>query len=184
MQMRPDIQIQSMIKSMTDVVLPAIDSDNKLAQEQAQITVAMLQLMQKQLPLAFRYDRDELARLQTLGEELAEHARGGDRTETAAETLEASSEHALGVLDRARAEPTELQDAIKLLRADVGTLIQTLFQEGDPNSRALARSMVLNATADQLLRERAWLIEQGWEPDPEAIPPIKELLSNPNAKRA
>ena len=42
MQMRPDIQIQSMIKALTDVVLPAVDADNKLAHEQTRLVIGLL----------------------------------------------------------------------------------------------------------------------------------------------
>ena len=40
MQMRPLLLTQSMIKAMTDVVLPAIDPQNKLAHEQARLSSA------------------------------------------------------------------------------------------------------------------------------------------------
>ena len=63
MQMRPEVQIAAMIKAMKDVVIPAVAGTNKLAEEQAKLVVGMLSLMAYQLPLQFRFDRDELARL-------------------------------------------------------------------------------------------------------------------------
>ena len=70
MQMRPDPQIKSVIKAMNDVVLPAVDPQNKLAQEQVRLCMGLLGLMAKQLPLQFRFDCDELARLSAYSAEL------------------------------------------------------------------------------------------------------------------
>jgi hypothetical protein len=38
------------------------------------------------------------------------------------------------------------------------------------------RGIVLAMSKEQLLRDRSWLLMQGWEPDPKSIPPIAELL--------
>ena len=38
------------------------------------------------------------------------------------------------------------------------------------------KKATLAMSREQLLRERAWVITQGWEPDPKAVPPIEELL--------
>ncbi|MGQ0622999.1 MAG: hypothetical protein ACT4QA_24340, partial [Panacagrimonas sp.] len=63
MQLRSEIQLTSMLKAMKDVVIPAIDPANRLAIEQSQLIVGMLGLMQHQLPIQFKFDRDELGRL-------------------------------------------------------------------------------------------------------------------------
>ena len=70
MDVRPELQLQSMIKAMTDIVLPAVDADNRLAQEQAHLVIATLQLVANRLPIAYRYDRDELERYVGLSRDL------------------------------------------------------------------------------------------------------------------
>lgn len=181
MQLRPDVQLQSMIKSLVDTVLPAIAPDNKLALEQAQLVVATLQLMQQRLPLAYRYDCDELARLLTLAEDLGECARGGDATDGARDGLAEAARAGDDVLARAKAEPDEVTAAVKVLRSTVGALVQAVFVEGDKNSCAAVRQWVLKSSGEQLKRERAWLIAQGWEPDPKALPPVEDLLQRVGA---
>ncbi len=32
---------------------------------------------------------------------------------------------------------------------------------------------------EQLLRERSWLVMQGWEADPSEVPPIESLIGPP-----
>ena len=70
MQMRPEIQIQSILKAMIDVVLPAVDPKNPLAQEQARLVMGMLTVMAGQLPRQYRFDCDELSRLLKLSQRM------------------------------------------------------------------------------------------------------------------
>jgi hypothetical protein len=80
------------------------------------------------------------------------------------------------VLERAGAEPEELYATLRDLRAALARAIQTLGIQGDGAPWAAARHAVLAAAKDQLLVERAWTLAQGWEPDPQAVPPIETLL--------
>lgn len=170
MQMRPQVQIQSIIKSLSDVVLPALDPNNKLAQEQARLIVGLLGLMAKQLPLQFRYDCDELTRLLAFADELQRQAGVGDRE------LSAQQVHGARVLERAQADPDEVLQAVRDLRASTGALISRVFEGDDGAAQDRVQKTVLAMTSEQLLRERSWLLSQGWEPDPKAIPAIEQLL--------
>ena len=77
MDLRAPLQLKSMIKSMSDVVLPAIDPGNRMAQEQAQLILGMMHLMALRLPLQFHYDLDELRRYLGLAQELLQQRAGG-----------------------------------------------------------------------------------------------------------
>lgn len=56
MQMRPQLQIQTIIKAMMEDVLPALDQTNQLAMQSAQLTIGTLTLIAQHLPLEYRYD--------------------------------------------------------------------------------------------------------------------------------
>ena len=71
MQLRADIQLQTAIRALTEVVAPAVDAGNALAVEQLQVVIGMLHLMAVRLPLQVRYDCDELARLLELSKALS-----------------------------------------------------------------------------------------------------------------
>lgn len=154
MQIRPDIALQAVLKSLQDVVLPALDPENKLAQEQAQLVVGLLSLVALRLPLQFRYDVDELARLVEL-----------------ARTLGLDPGGPAEVLRRAGADPDEVVAAVGALRAAIGDRTDTL---GDADTDA--RAAVLTAAREQHLRERSWLLMQGWEVDPASVPAIEKLI--------
>ena len=176
MDVRPELQLQSMIKAMSDIVLPAVDADNRLAQEQARLVIATLNLVAKRLPIAYRYDRDELERYVSLSQDLLA-AVGTTAAGAAVAQLQALSASGADVLERARAEPAELETTVFALRAAVGELIQETRAAADPRCQAAVRSLVLAAAKQELDRERALVVDIGFEADPQDLPvPILEQL--------
>jgi hypothetical protein len=177
MQMRPQLQIQSMCKSLSDVVLPAVDPQNKLAQEQIRLVIGMLGLMAKQLPLQFRFDCDELARLVGFSRELQGLARGGDQTAASVASLASATTAAAAILERAKVSPGDVEHAVRSLRSASGSVVTDVFHDGEKRAQESVQQCVLAMSKEQLLRDRAWLISQGWEPDPKSVPDIATLLA-------
>lgn len=177
MQLRPPIQIQSILKAMTDVVLPAIDPDNKLAQEQVRLIMGTLTLMSQQIPMQFRFDCDELARLIEFSHELRRLAKGGSETQSAAHALDDVTAAASGALDRAKATPEEIERYVLGLRSATGSVVTQVYRDGDASSQDRVQKAVLAMSREQLLRDRSWLMSQGWEPDAKLVPAIETLLA-------
>lgn len=178
MELRPAFQIPALIKSLTDVVLPAVDPANKLAQEQGQLIVGMLHLIAQRLPLQYRYDRHELNSFIELADTLVEQAAG---LPEAAATLPALSEHAASgraVLARAGAEPGELEAANGALRASVGALVSATSASADAIRLKAIHQAVLDHAQAMLLRERAWLAMQGWEGPAAGLPAVETLIGD------
>ena len=176
MELRPALQIQTILKAMTDVVLPAVDPDNKLAQEQSRLVVGMLHLLAQRLPLMYRYDRDELARFLALADTLQNQARDLPGARDALHALTNAVESGEDVLDRARAEPGELEAANFELREKVGALLGKIYDGADMTQLTHISKTVTAHAKEQLLRERSWLIMMGLEADPKAIPAIETLI--------
>ena len=133
MDLRPALQIQTSIKAMMDVVLPAVDPNNKLAQEQARLVIGMLNIVAQRMSLTYRYDRDELARFLALAETLKGQAKDLPGAKEALHALDGAADIGTDVLDRARAEPSELESANFDLREKIGALI--VNRDGFFNSR-------------------------------------------------
>lgn len=176
MQMRPQIQIQSILKALTDVVLPAVDANNKLAQEQTRLIMGTLGLMARQLPLQFRFDCDELALLIEFSHELQRLAQGGQETAAANAALASSTDSASSLLVRAQAGPDDIEKAVRDLRAATGAVVSSVYRDGEHAVQDRVQRTVLAVSKEQLLRDRSLLITQGWEPDPKAVPAIETLL--------
>ncbi len=176
MQLRPEIQITAIVKAMKDVVIPAVDADNKLATEQAQLIVGLLTLMAHQLPRLFHFDCDELQRLIACASQL-EAIPGGDPAIGAAQArLGADATRATALLERCSVNPAALTEAVREMRAALATLMSAAAPGQDPAALRVIEGAVLDLSRQQLLRDRALLLPQGWEPDPTAIPDIDTLL--------
>jgi hypothetical protein len=183
MDLRPALQIQTSIKAMMDVVLPAVDPNNKLAQEQARLVIGMLNIVAQRMSLTYRYDRDELARFLALAETLKEQAKDLPGAKDALHALDGAADIGTDVLDRARAEPSELESANFDLREKIGALITAIYTGTDTNKLKHISKTVTAHAKEQLLRERSWLIGQGWEADPKSIPAIETLIGDGPAVR-
>ncbi|NMG55168.1 hypothetical protein [Aromatoleum aromaticum] len=175
MQMRPEVQIASMIKAMKDVVIPAVAGTNKLADEQAKLVVGMLSLMAQQLPVQFRFDRDELARLVQASVALKEVQAKDSSTRTACGALIERTAEAEEVLEQGRRDPDDLRRSVRAMRAAVCDVVEAFAKSGSDEMLKVER-IVLAMSAEQLLRDRSLVKLQGWEPDPAAVPDIEKLI--------
>lgn len=176
MQLRPEIQLTAIIKSMKDVVIPAVDAENKLAMEQAHLIVGLLTLMAHQLPRLFSFDRDELQRLLDRAADLTTLQSPDPAIAAAVQQLAASQGTASSVLARYTTDPAELTDAVRDMRQATAALMAAAAISTDADALARVEKVVLQLSREQLLRDRALMLPQGWEPDPSAIPEIDTLL--------
>ena len=176
MQMHPALQIQSMIKALTDVVLPAVDPANKLAQEQTRLVLGTLGLMAQQFPLRFQFNCDELSRLLQLAGALQEVARGGPETTACVGKMVLAAAAAGRTLDQVQAGPDTIEQAVREMRAAASQVVRSIYIDGDDTALKRVEGAVLANARDQLLRDRSWVLMQGWEPDPAALPKIRDLL--------
>jgi hypothetical protein len=100
MELRPAFLLQTIVKAMSDVILPAVDPNNKLAQEQARLVIGMLNLVSSRLPLMYRYDRDELSRFLALASTLQSLAKDLPGADGALHALDNTFESGADVLSR------------------------------------------------------------------------------------
>ncbi|MBS0370529.1 MAG: hypothetical protein JSS57_15150 [Proteobacteria bacterium] len=177
MQMRPEIQITSVIKAVKDVLIPAIAPNNKLAVEQAQLVIGLLSLLASQLPLQFRFDRDELSRLLATAEALGKIRSDNPALANAMNQLATSRLAGAGVLQHCQLDPAELVGCVRELREKVGAVVTAAAGSDDLDVQLHIEKLVLEMSKEQLLRDRSLVKAQGWEPDPAALPDIGALLA-------
>jgi hypothetical protein len=172
MQIRPTVALQAILKSLTQVIVPALDPQNKMAQEQVGLVVGLLTLLEDRLPKTFAYDLDELNRWTQLATML--HPVGDG-------VLASAMNQGNDVLARAKATPDEVVATVGLLRAAIGKTAQRIAASCDPESRNAVQA-ILDVSAEQQLRERSWLLMQGWETAPDSVPAIELLIAGLGAK--
>ena len=177
MELRAEIQIKSMIKALTDVVLPAVDPVNQLAVEQTRLVIGMLSLMAKQLPIQFQFDRDELNRLLGCAEALLADRAAEPGYANALQQLATTHQAGTRVLELSVIDPATLVQAIHRLRAATSDVVAAVPGTSDPALVGRVERTVMEVAKEQLLRDRSLLLPQGWELDPNAVPSIETLLA-------
>ena len=161
--MTPSIsdRIDSLIHTLTDVVLPAIDAEKSLERDQAQLVIAHLKLIRTQLPQAAIFDELELAAAIALGRKLLTLCEGGPKLTQAAKALQ-------DVL--ASPDPADRQDAIRRVNAANEYLVRASRIDGKPASVQAIRTAALANGKAQTLRDRIFFADSGFDADRGDLP--------------
>lgn len=172
--MTPSIsyRIDSLIQAMSDIVLPAIDTDKGLAREQAQLIVAHLQLMKRQLPQALAFDALELQAASKLAHRLLELEPAIAGLAEHRQAVEAALSAAPGLADP--------QDAIRQVNHASEALVRALRAHAPRAAIDAMTAAVLEHTRDQSLRNRIWFASNGFDSERDRLPPIEFLLTAGN----
>ena len=176
MNFRYGIQIKTAIRAMREVVIPAVDGSNKMAIEQAGLVVAMLQLLERTLPLVYRYDCAELERHLALAEALRAVGERIPSLKAPSEQMGSTAAAASATLNRPRADPKDLEQACRDVRTAIADFVTLAYREAPVAERQTVARLTLAATQEQALKERAWVISQGWESEPGKLEPIELLI--------
>lgn len=169
-----DVRLQSVIKAIEQVILPAVDPANPLAREQASLAIGHLYMMRGQLPFLSDYEtlcRDEIARL---GERLVAIAAGGAETQAATAALE-------DVLDPDRGSGSDATLSLGKRRQRIAEAIDALIRasvvDGSKIFRDVSENLVLDYGICQTARDRAWFKASGLDPDCATLPSAAEILA-------
>ncbi|MSR13467.1 MAG: hypothetical protein EXR86_02685 [Gammaproteobacteria bacterium] len=154
-----ELRIRTMQRAITEVILPAVDPNNSLAQEQTRLLLGHLQALALQqaysasVQALARHDAEELAGA------LQHAVAGGPATRKAAEQLR----HAVAQPESALGHALE----------------QFLLASADDGAAAFidaSHKLVLTYSREQALRGRAWFKAMGFDSVPASLPEIPQLL--------
>jgi hypothetical protein len=85
---------------------------------------------------------------------------------------------AASVLEQAQAGPEQVERVLRELRAAASQVVRAVYDGVDEQAVKRVQELVLEVSKEQLLRDRSWMLMQGWEPDPSAVPRIQDLLQS------
>lgn len=176
MELRAEFQIPTLIKALTEVVLPAVDPANKLAIEQGQLIVGMLHLIAQRLPLQARYDRHELQDFLSFAERLTGQAASLPEAREALAGLAPSVEQGRATLAIAGADPADVRAAILALRTATGAVVSATAVATDRAAVQAISATVMQHAEGLLRRERAYIAMQGWEGPNAGLPALETLI--------
>jgi hypothetical protein len=161
-------RIATMVRALTDVVLPAIDPANSLAQEQARLVVGQLLVLASQRDET-RLDRLELSSELELARRLLPVAPGGSASAAALAGLD------VAVGTAAAASTENAASARGPLRAAIEDVVRAASADGSPSLREATWSLVFAHARAQAERSRAWFAAAGFDDRPSA--PIADMIA-------
>jgi hypothetical protein len=183
--MVPDfaLRIQSMIRSLREVILPALPNEQMLAIDQANILVGYLRIMAEQHDRVFEYLLVELSEYAELVNALTMDVQGGESSEAAVAAARSALAKAAPVLQTSIPRQAELAALVKSLKVCVDQLQQSVRRHGTAASRAASTKRVMEQAERQIMRERVWFRASGFELDAGGLPSIEQVLGARGAPR-
>lgn len=160
-----DLRLKSMRRALTAVIMPAIERDNQLAQEQAALLVAHLDMIAVQWSRVDAYAllcRDALAELVARID-----VSGGPETMAAGKRLS----------DLAKDRSLAPSPAFHAMSAALEDLVRAVDRDGDAGFRAALHRDVLLYGRDQAARDRAWFVQCGFDVNAGELADIDTILS-------
>ncbi|MGE0484391.1 MAG: hypothetical protein AB7Q81_09655 [Gammaproteobacteria bacterium] len=171
--MMPSIELRlaTMQRALREVILPAIDRDNPLAREQAQLLVAHLDLIGLQWRDAQACEAAAARAMTTLAARLLAEVTGGAQTDAALTALA----DVLARCETAGMVPTATRAT---LAAAIDTLVGAVYADGDAAARTGMADAILAHAAREARRDRAWFAANGMDPERASLPDLATLRAD------
>jgi hypothetical protein len=164
----PNIRLQSLVHTLEQVIFPAVDPANSLANEQCGLVLAQLRMLIRHMPYIGEYHlmclediRDTIGQLPV--------ASGAHLT------IEADA-----ALRRTREEVMETGNpaaAYQALGKAFEALLRSAAEDGDTGYRYSLERMAFAFARRQARRERIWFKDAGFDPHPEELPELEQMFA-------
>ena len=149
-----DDRLASIVRALTEVILPHLPPEASLAQEQAHLAIGHLQIIRAQLDAAPGFEREELDDAVALGRDLAAGVQGGTATTAAVAALGQAI---------ATADGSDVRGQRQAVHLAVDALIKAAAQDGDGAGRQALAATILAHEAPRALKDRKWFAPFGFD---------------------
>jgi hypothetical protein len=150
-----DDRLASVVRAVTDVLVPALPPEAGLALEQAQLVVGHLQIIRAQLDATPAFEKEELADSRALGAALSSKGEGGAKTSAALKSLREAVEHD-GSGEHCRQTRVRINQAIDLVIRGAAVDGSAAFSDH------LAKTVV-EMEAVRSMKDRKWFAAMGFD---------------------
>ena len=155
-----ELRLRTMIRALNETIIPAVDPNDSLAQEQAGLLLGHLHVLLQHHGREQKVCDNEHEALKKLALALIESSDGGDVTEAATKRLRQLVND--GDID-------SLSHAVEALIVDAGT-------DGSEAFKKTCDALVIQHGREATLRSRIWFKSMGFDHDPDSLPEIDSLF--------
>lgn len=149
-----DERLASVVRALTEVILPHLPAEASLAQEQTQLAIGHLQIIRAQLDAAPAFEREELDDAIGLAKALVDQVDGGTATKQAIGELAEALAAADG--SNVRVQHQAINDAID-------TVVKGAATDGTDASKNALFGTILEREKVRIQKDRVWFAPFGFD---------------------
>lgn len=149
-----DERLASIIRALTEVVLPHLPEDASLAQEQVHLSVGHLQILRAQFDATPAFEREELDDNKALAAALVATIKGGADTRAAIAALADAA---------AASSASDVRGELRALNAAIEKLVKAVSADGAADAKAILSSTILAHERARVLKDRRWFLPFGFD---------------------
>lgn len=149
-----DERLASIIRSLTEVILPHLPADASLAQEQAQLAVGHLQILRAQFDATPNFERSELEDAKGLANSLVATISGGSITKAAVLALQAEIHQCDG---------SDVRSQHRACNRAIEAVVKAVSADGAPDTRTALRTIILDHERARVAKDRRWFLPFGFD---------------------
>ncbi len=145
-------RLASVVRALTDVILPSLPADAGLAQEQIQLVIGHIQILQAQMDAAPAFEAEEADDARALGQALLDAGAGGSATQAALLLLKESLKPNPDV----RVARVAIHDAID-------HVVRAASIDGTPEYQASLGKYIIAHQTPRTMKDRKWFEMMGFD---------------------
>jgi hypothetical protein len=149
-----DDRLASVIRALTEVVLPHLPPEASLAQEQVHLAVGHLQILRAQIDAAPAFERGELDDIAALAAALGTGVSGGAATRVSLANLAVAAKPADG---------SDVRGQYKAMSQAIEALVRSVSDDGDAQGKAAISKIILEHEAIRAQKDREWFAPFGFD---------------------
>jgi hypothetical protein len=147
-----DDRLGSVVRALTDVIMPSLPVEAGLAQEQMQLVIGQIQIIRAQMDAAPAFEMEEAEDARALGKALLEAGEGGSATTAALADLKAATD--------AKTAPRETRLAI---HNAIDSLVRNVAADGSATFRTKLGQIIVKMQTGRTVKDREWFMPMGFD---------------------
>jgi hypothetical protein len=147
-----DDRLASIVRALTDIVLPALPAEAGLAIEQTQLAIGQLQIIGAQLPATPAYEKEEADDASDLAALLLAKGAGGPATTAALARLRSATQGTCG--------PRETRVSV---HEAIDHLVRQVAADGDGDFRSQMGVIIVQHQRERTMKDRKWFTPMGFD---------------------
>jgi hypothetical protein len=149
-----DERIASIIRALTEVVLPHLPPEASLAQEQVHLSIGHLQILKAQFDAIPAFEREELNDAKAIGSALFATVTGSAKTDTA-----------IGILGAAvdATDGSDVRGQARAINQAVDALVRAVSCDGASDSKVKLAEIILKYEKTRVMKDRQWFLPFGFD---------------------